>query len=124
VIVVLCGDVMPKVTFKAVLVSKSMLSDPFGGKLIKLELVEEREIPSPIMIESRGPGAELAREIAPVVQQVIRALPFGPRGKAAMPRVTLWLTEDEWDRLEPKPDIGDELEVSIEGGRVSIRARE
>ena len=38
-----------------------------------------------------------------------------------MPRLTLWLTEDEWDKLEPKPEIGDEVEVLIEGNKVTLR---
>lgn len=103
---------MTKVSFKAILVSKSMVMSPFGNKNIKLEFVEERELTMPVIIEGRG--GELAREIVPVVHQVMRALPFTQAGKLTVPRMTIWLTDDEWDRLEPKPDIGEEVIVTIE----------
>ena len=34
-----------EVKIRATLISKSMLTDPFGEKLIKLEFAEERELP-------------------------------------------------------------------------------
>ncbi|MCD6510306.1 MAG: arcadin 1 [Thermoprotei archaeon] len=110
---------MPEVSFRAVLVGKNVVSDPFGGKNIKLELIEEREVPMPMIIEGRG--QELAREIAPIVRQVMRSLPFTGAGRIAVPRLTIWLTEDEWDRLEPKPDIGDELIITIKSKNIEIR---
>lgn len=110
---------MFEVIFKATVVSKTIVQEPLEGEAVKLELVEERPMPPPLVIS--GPGqSELAREVAPIVQQVVRAMPFGPQGKVRAPRLTLWLTRSEWERLEPKPELGDEVQVKVSGGRVEI----
>lgn len=110
---------MPEVTFKAIVVSKTIVNEPLEGEAVKLELVEERSMPPPLIIS--GPSqSELAREVVPIVQQVVRAMPFGPQGKVKVPRLTLWLTRSEWERLEPKPELGDEVQVKVAAGRVEI----
>lgn len=111
---------MAEVVFRATLVSKALIQDPVEGEGVKLELAQEKSMPPP-MILSRGEESEIAREVAPIVQQVVRSMPFGPRGKIRVPRMTLWLTREEWDRLEPKPDIGDEVEVRVLASGVEIR---
>lgn len=111
---------MTEVVFRATLVSKALIQDPVEGEGVKLELSQERSMPPP-MIMSRGEESEIAREVAPIVQQVVRSMPFGPRGKIRVPRLTIWLTREEWDRLEPKPDIGDDLEVHVYGTGLELR---
>ena len=108
-----------RVSFKAILTSKSMTRDPTGTRIIRMEFIEERDMPTPVIMGQDSSG--IVREIAPVVQQVVRSMPFIGGGKYTMPRLTLWLTEDEWDKLEPKPEIGDEIEVLIEGNKVTLR---
>ncbi|MEM2904698.1 MAG: arcadin 1 [Candidatus Bathyarchaeia archaeon] len=110
---------MSAVVFKAILTSKALVQDPVEGEGVKLELAQEKSIPPP-MILSRSEESEIAREVAPIVQQVVRSMPFAPRGKIRVPRLTLWLTREEWDRLEPKPDIGDEVEVRVLGTSVEV----
>ncbi|PCN50157.1 hypothetical protein B6U99_05935 [Candidatus Geothermarchaeota archaeon ex4572_27] len=110
-----------EVKFKAVVVSKTLFNDPLMGKGVRLELAEERELPPPVMIAQSREGAELARQVMPILSQVMQALPFMRHGKATVPRMTLWLTEEEWDSLDPKPDIGDEVEVVLEPGAVRLR---
>ncbi len=107
-----------EVKIRATLISKSMLTDPFGEKLIKLEFAEERELPGPIIVQDGS--NPLARDIVPIVSQVLRSLPmFGRR--AVMHRLVLFLTEDEWDRLPEKPDIGDEVLIVVKGREVEVR---
>ncbi|MCS7139640.1 MAG: arcadin 1 [Candidatus Nezhaarchaeota archaeon] len=108
-----------EIKFKAVVISKSIYGDPMGGKGVKIELAEERELPPPIFM-SRGEGSEIMKEVMPLVSQIVQALPFTRGGKVTVPRLMLWLSEDEWDKLEPKPDIGDEVEVVVSSGRVTI----
>ena len=110
-----------EVKFKAVVVSKAMFNDPLMGKGIRIELAEERELPPPVMISQSREAAELARQVMPLVSQVLQALPFTRQGRATMPRVTLWLTEDEWEGLESKPDVGDEVEVVLKSGRLEFK---
>lgn len=109
-----------EVRFKPVVVSKSLVNDPLMGKSVKIELAEEREVPPPVMI-SQGEGGELVRQVMPIVSQVMQILPFTRQGRASFPRLILWLTEDEWERLDPKPEVGEEVEVIVEGGVVKVR---
>ncbi|MCD6444110.1 arcadin 1 [Candidatus Bathyarchaeota archaeon] len=108
------------VSFKAVLTSKVLTQDPVEGECVKLDFAEYKPIPPPI-ITSSGGDSEIAREVAPIIQQVIKSMPFTRRGLVKTPRLTLWLTRREWDMLEPKPDIGDEVTIVVESGRVSIK---
>ncbi|RLE90266.1 MAG: hypothetical protein DRJ49_00375 [Thermoprotei archaeon] len=108
---------MLEVKFKAVLVSKTLITDPTGENFVKLEFVEEREVPGPI-ITMQGPQSELMREVIPVVSQVIRSLTA--RGRMRYPRLVLYLSEDEWSKLPRKPDIGDEIEVVIRGKEYKV----
>jgi len=109
-----------EIRFKAIVTSKTMYNDPLGGRGVKIELAEERELPPPVVM-SRGEASELLKDVMPIVSQIVQSLPFTRGGKVIFPRVTIWLSEEEWDKLEPKPDIGDEVEVSISPSGVTIR---
>lgn len=108
-----------EVKIKATLISKSMMSSPFGERLIKLEFAEERDIPGPIIVQDAN--NPLARDIMPILSQVLRSLPmFGGR-KTMMHRLTLFLTEDEWESLPTKPDIGDEVTIIVKENQIEVR---
>jgi len=109
-----------EIKFRAIVTSKTMYSDPLGGRGVKIELAEERELPPPVVM-SRGEAPDLLKDVMPIVSQIIQSLPFTRGGKVTFPRMTIWLSEEEWDRLEPKPDIGDEVEVVISSSNVTIR---
>ena len=109
---------MSCVKIKAVLTSKSIVKGPFGEKLVKLEFVEEREIPGPVIVHPSG--SELAKEIAPIISQIMKSMPLVGQGKVTIPRLTLFLSEEEWDDLIEKPDIGEEVEVEVHGRKVRI----
>lgn len=108
-----------EIKFKAMVSSKSMIRDPQGGRMIKIELVEERELPPPVFYSSKD--SEIAREVLPVVQQVLRIMPFRPPSSLSVPRLTIWLTEDEWDALDPKPEVGSEVTVVVSSSRVEVK---
>lgn len=110
-----------EVRFKAVVVSKSMFNDPLMGKGIRIELAEERELPPPVVVSQSREAAELARQVMPLVSQVLQSLPFTRQGRATVPRVTLWLAEEEWEGLESKPDVGDEVEVVLSSSRLEFK---
>jgi len=109
-----------EIKFRAIVTSKTMYSDPLGGRGVKIELAEEKELPPPVVM-SRGEVSDLLKDVMPIVSQIIQSLPFTRGGKVTFPRMTIWLSEEEWDKLEPKPDIGDEVEVSILPSNVTIR---
>ncbi len=108
-----------EVKVKVTLVSKSLINDPFGEKLIKLEFAEEREMPGPIIVQQGN--NPLMKDIIPIVSQVLRSMPFFAGRKATIQRLVLYLTEDEWDKITDKPDIGDEVTVVIKGRKIEIK---
>ncbi|MEM0217628.1 MAG: arcadin 1 [Candidatus Nezhaarchaeales archaeon] len=108
-----------EIKFRAVVMSKSMYNDPLGGRGVRIELSEERDVPPPVVM-SRGETSDILKDVMPIVSQIIQSLPFTRGGKVTVPRMTLWLSEEEWDKLEPKPDVGDEIEVVISSSKISI----
>ena len=108
---------MNSIHFKATLISKSIVTSPLGEKLIKLEFVEEQPLPGPIVM---GGETEMAREIAPIISQVMKTLPIFGNKRVNIPRLTLFLTENEWESLERKPEIGEEMRITVSKGGVEI----
>ncbi len=109
---------MGSVKIRAILVGKNLIKNPWGERVIKLEFVEERELPSPVIIQSSE--GELAKEIMPIITQIMKSMPMLSQGRASVPRLTLYLTEEEWDRLVEKPEIGEEVVIEIKGKTISI----
>ena len=101
------------VKFRAVVTNISLVDNPWGEKIVKIDVTEEREVPGPVIVQ-HGSANELSREIAPIISQVLKSMPIpGMSGRIRIPRATLYLTEDEWDRLVRKPSIGDLIEITI-----------
>ncbi|MBS7611334.1 arcadin 1 [Candidatus Bathyarchaeota archaeon] len=109
------------IVFKAVLTSKVLTQDPVEGECVKLDFSEYKPIPPPIITSTDESG--IVREVAPIIQQVIQSMPFTQKGMVKTPRFTLWLTKEEWNSLESKPDIGDEVTVVIRRGAFSINLK-
>jgi len=103
---------------KLLVVSKTIIYDPLGTRYIKLELVEEREVPGPVFtFDASSDVGRLMREVAPVIQQLVRSFPMA--NKITIPRVTINLTEDEAELLGPI-DVGDVVEMDISGGSIRL----
>jgi|YelNatPaOPRAMG01_1025707.scaffolds.fasta_scaffold00601_2 hypothetical protein len=108
------------VRFRAVVTNISIVDTPWGERVVKVDLTEERETPSAVIMPAEQ--SELAREIAPVLSQIMRTIPFfGMGGKARLPRLSLYLTEEEWDRLISRPTIGDVMEVEVAKSSLKLR---
>jgi len=108
------------VRFKAMVTNISIIDTPWGERVVKVDLTEERETPSAIVLPAEQ--SEVAREIMPVVSQILRSMPFfGAAGKARLPRLSLYLTEEEWESLLEKPTIGDLMEVEVARGSLKVR---
>ncbi len=112
---------MAKVSFRAMITNITLIDSPGGEKLVKIDLSEDREIPGPVIM---GQGSELAREVMPVVSQILRSMPGFAGGRIRVPRLTIYLTEDEWDKILEKPNIGEFLEVVFEDKKISIKKGE
>ncbi|MEM3615290.1 MAG: arcadin 1 [Candidatus Methanomethylicia archaeon] len=107
-----------EVKFKAVVAGKNIIRAPNGEKMIKIDLVEEQESPPPVFYSTQE--SELAKDVLPIMQQVLRMMPMPFSGPFQLPRLTIWLTEDEWDRLEPKPEVGEILTITVSSGEIKI----
>jgi hypothetical protein len=59
------------------------------------------------------------REVMPLVAQIVRSLPFGG-GRIAVPRVTLWLTDEEAE-VFGDVDVGDTVSLYVENGEVKLK---
>ncbi|MEM2739354.1 MAG: arcadin 1 [Candidatus Bathyarchaeia archaeon] len=108
------------VSFRAVVVGKILEKLPSGEEVIRIDLAEEKPATPPIIMDtSRLEQSEIAREVLPVVSQVLSSLPIS-RATIRVPRATLILTRDEWNQLQSKPDLGDELIITIVGSDIRI----
>ncbi|MFN7105837.1 MAG: arcadin 1 [Pyrobaculum sp.] len=105
---------------KGVVVSKQLVYDPAGAKYIKVDIIEEKELPGPVAAFSTHDEqtAQLMREVMPLVSQIVRSLPFGG-GRMTIPRVTLWLTDEEIEAFGDI-DVGDVVLVTVKGGEIVI----
>lgn len=107
-----------EVKFKAVVAGKNVIRAPSGEKMFRIDLVEEQESPPPVFYSSQE--SDLAKDVLPIMQQVLRMMPIPLSTSLQIPRLTLWLTEDEWGMLEPKPELGDVLTVVVSSGEIKI----
>ncbi|MCC6004090.1 MAG: arcadin 1 [Thermofilum sp.] len=106
------------ITFKAKVTNISLVDTPFGEKLIRLELTEERELPGPVIIQKDE--SEIGREIAPIISQVMRMMPGLSSNVMRVPRATVVLTEEEWESFAEKPSIGDFFTVEVSGKIIKV----
>jgi hypothetical protein len=107
------------ISFRAKVTNISLVDTPFGEKLIRLELTEEREVPGPVVVQRDD--SEIAREIAPIISQVMRMMPGLSGNVMRVPRVTVVLTEDEWESFAEKPSIGDFFTVEVSGKIIRLK---
>jgi len=93
-----------EVVFSALLISKTMFKDN-NEWYVRLEFSQEKGTPPTLSNPSADP---VLQGILPIMQQVMRNIL--PQANL-MPRLILILREDEWEKLENKPDIGDEVTI-------------
>jgi len=108
-------------TIRGVVISKQLVYDPSGARYIKVDIIEEKELPGPVAAFSAQDEqtAQLMREVMPLVTQIVRSLPFGG-GKIAVPRLTLWLTDEELEMFGDV-DVGDVVLISVENGEIKVK---
>ncbi len=112
-----------RTSFRGYVLSKAITYDLLGNKLIKIDIVEERELPGPVIAGS-DEMTRIAREVMPLVQQLLKSVPIPglslSTGKVPIPRISVWLTEEEAEMLG-RVDVGDYVEVYVEEGKIEIR---
>ena len=77
----------------------------------RIELVEEREV-SPYVLRPQTDEAKVAQDIMQALQQ---QMPFLPqRTQMSIPKILLFLTEQEYDNLGINFDVNQLYEVALE----------
>ncbi len=92
--------------------------DAYGNEYVCVEFsVEAQRPPSVIQMPKEAP--EELSAVIPIVSQIPKMM---VHGKAYSNRLVLFLTVQEWERMERKYQYGDDAEVSIgRDGSISVR---
>jgi hypothetical protein len=84
----------------------------------RIELVEERAI-SPYVVRPQSEEAKLAQGIMQTLQQ---QMPFlQPRTQLTIPKILLFLTEQEYDSLGIDFDVNQVFEVALENQGIKFK---
>jgi hypothetical protein len=84
----------------------------------RIELVEEREF-SPFVVRPQSDEAKMAQDIMQAMQQ---QMPFLPqRTQLAIPKILLFLTEQEYDNLGIDFDVNQVFEVTLENQGIKFK---
>ena len=84
----------------------------------RIELVEEREV-SPYVLRPQSDEAKVAQDIMQAIQQ---QMPFLPqRTQMAIPKILLFLTEQEYDSLGINFDVNQLYEVALENQGIKFK---
>jgi hypothetical protein len=99
-------------------VNKIESSRDLDGNLGKrIELVEERAF-SPFVVRPQSDEAKMAQDIMQTLQQ---QMPFlQPRTQLALPKILLFLTEQEYDSLGIAFDVNQVFEVTLENQSIKF----
>ena len=108
-----------KLTMFRVRVNKIESVRDLDGNLGKrIELVEERDI-SPFVVRPQSEEAKMAQDIMQAVQQ---QMPFlQQRTQLAIPKILLFLTEQEYDSLGIDFDVNQVFEVALENQSIQFK---
>jgi len=94
------------------------IHDPEGNLGKRIELVEERPVPS---FRIR-PSSEEGRMVQDVVQALQQQLPIANiQGNVAFPKIILFLTEQEYDELGIVFDVNQLYEVDLTGNTIKFK---
>jgi hypothetical protein len=84
----------------------------------RIELVEERQIPRFVV----KPQSEEARVVQDVFQALQQQLPVFPaRGEFSVPKIILFLTEQEYESLSIEFDVNQVYEIALENQTIKFK---
>ncbi|MBY9013696.1 MAG: arcadin 1 [Candidatus Lokiarchaeota archaeon] len=100
-------------------VNKIESNHDLDGNLGKrIELVEERGI-SPYVVRPKSEEGKMAQDIMQALQQ---QMPFLPqKSQIAIPKIVLFLTEQEYDSLNINFDVNQIFEVVLENQAIKFK---
>lgn len=84
----------------------------------RIELIEERQIPRFVV----RPQTEEAKVVQDVLQAVQQQLPMFPaRAEFAVPKIILFLTEEEYESLGIDFDVNQVYEITLENNAIEFK---
>ena len=84
----------------------------------RIELLEDRDVPQFAI----RPQSEEARMVQDMVQALQQQIPMFPaRGQLAIPKIILFLTEQEYESLDIEFDVNQVYEITLENQAVKFR---
>jgi hypothetical protein len=84
----------------------------------RIELMEDRQIPHFVV----RPQSEEAKVVQDVLQTMQQQLPMFPmRGEIAIPKIILFLTEQEYESLGIDFDVNQIYEIELESQNIKFR---
>jgi hypothetical protein len=84
----------------------------------RIEMVEEREV-SPFVVRPQTEEAKVAQDILQALQQQMPIFP--QRTQFAIPKILLFLTEQEYDSLGIEFDVNQVYEVTLENQSIKFK---
>lgn len=84
----------------------------------RIELVEERRIPR-FVVRPKTEEAKMVQDVLQAVQQQLPMLPA--RTQFAIPKIILFLTEQEYERLGIDFDVNQIYEITLENQAVTFK---
>jgi len=84
----------------------------------RIELLEDREVPN-FVVRPRSEEGQMVQDVLQALQQQMPML--SPRGQFAIPKIILFLTEQEYESLGIDFDVNQVYEISLENQSVRFR---
>jgi hypothetical protein len=94
------------------------IRDPDGNLGKRIELIEERVIPR-FAIRPQTDEAKVVQDVLQAMQQQLPMLPT--KGQFAVPKIILFLTEQEYERLSIDFDVNQVYEITLEDQAVKFK---
>ncbi len=95
------------------------IKDPEGNLGKRIELIEERVIPR-FAIKPASEEARVAQEVMQALQQQMPMLPVA-QTQFSLPKIILFLTEQEYDRLGIDFDVNQIYEIELSNQAIKFR---
>jgi len=84
----------------------------------RIELIEERHIPR-FVVKPQTEEAKVAQDVLQALQQQLPVFPM--RAEVALPKIILFLTEQEYESLDIEFDVNQIYDIRLEHQKIEFR---
>jgi len=94
------------------------IQDPDGNLGKRIELLEDRDIPR-FAVRPRTEEAQVVQDVLQALQQQMPM--FAPKAQFAIPKVILFLTEQEYESLGIDFDVNQVYDITLENQAIKFK---